>query len=119
MNGPIFVDVDGTMTDAGGSAWGNPKKSVIDAVRAAIGQGIEVVVWSARGRKYCLEFCKKHNIKPIACVGKPNTLVDDFVERHGKGFRDDWRMLWLTPEAFAGHEVPAKPRPPRRSARKR
>lgn len=97
----LFCDVDGTLTDAPGHANGNPRPDVIAALKQEIASGEEVVVWSARGKHYCQGFCKANGIKGVTCVTKPAVLVDDFVERHGRGFRDDWRMKWLTPAQFA------------------
>ncbi|HDZ74369.1 MAG TPA: hypothetical protein ENH55_16715 [Aurantimonas coralicida] len=73
---PIFIDIDGTLTDSphkGGS--GLPER--IAAVEALIARGREVVLWSACGTDYVRDFAKKYGLRPIACIGKPDKAVDD------------------------------------------
>lgn len=73
---PVYVDIDGTLTDAPGTAWGQVRAGALDVVRALCKQR-EVVVWSGRGTAYAKAFCEQHGIKPVAALGKPGLCFDD------------------------------------------
>lgn len=89
----IFVDVDGTLTISRHKGWGPPRSDMIEKVKQKIAEGHTVVVWSCRGQGYVKAFCDKYEIKPFACLGKPNVIVDD-KER----IRN--RMRAISPEQF-------------------
>ena len=73
---PIFIDIDGTLTDSP-SKGGSGLPDRIKSVQAMIGRGVEVVLWSGSGTDYVRDFAKKYDLRPIACIGKPQQLVDD------------------------------------------
>ena len=76
MGRPTYIDIDGTLTDDG-KAGGRPKWSRINRVRQMIAEGKDVVIWSGSGTKYAEEFCRHHQIFPLAALGKPDIAVDD------------------------------------------
>lgn len=74
----IFVDIDGTLTKSPCRCWGEPNIEMIALVNQLIDDGHEVVIWSAAGRKYVMDFCDKYGIAgAIAYLGKPNICIDD------------------------------------------
>lgn len=75
-NLPIFIDIDGTLTNSS-KRGGDPIDSRIQHVKTMISQGHDVVLWSATGTDYAKKFAKTHEIRAIACIGKPNICVDD------------------------------------------
>jgi len=93
--GPIYVDIDGTMTHKK-TQGGTPNKEVIALVINLIANGTPVVVWSGGGRDYVKQFCRRHNIAPVAMLGKPNAIIDDCPTIRP----DDGRMPILTPVEF-------------------
>lgn len=82
---PIYVDIDGTLTDDPEYRRGKPLQRRIDHVRQLIRDGYPVVVWSAGGTDYAREFCRKHSLTPMAALGKPHFAVDDKPTIMGKG----------------------------------
>lgn len=81
---PIFVDIDGTLTDSP-QKGGKPLLRRIDAVRLMIRSNKQVVVWSANGTEYAREFCRRHSLTPLAVIGKPNYCIDDNPQIRPKG----------------------------------
>jgi ribonucleotide monophosphatase NagD (HAD superfamily) len=73
---PIFVDIDGTLTDFG-QQGGNPLPERIGKINRLIRKGIEVIVWSGGGTEYAKEFAEKNGIIGAVCIGKPEIMVDD------------------------------------------
>ncbi len=73
---PIFFDIDGTLTKSPDDPSGEPCVERIEAVRALIAKGLEVVIWSARGTTYARNFCREHRLEALA-IGKPAIMVDD------------------------------------------
>lgn len=100
----LFIDIDGTLTDKdhadhlkktkGTCRWANPNREAIGLVKKLISRGHEIVIWSAGGRQYAIEFCDFYGIEPIACVAKPKIIVDDQVDKHLR------KASILTPEQF-------------------
>jgi len=76
MSLPIYVDIDGTLTD-NSEPNGKPLPRRIDKVRLMIREGRQVVVWSANGTDYAREFCRRHGLHPMAVLGKPIFCIDD------------------------------------------
>lgn len=81
---PIFVDIDGTLTD-NDQKGGNPLQRRIDAVRLMIRNNKQVVVWSANGTAYAREFCRRHSLTPLAVIGKPRYCIDDHAGIRAQG----------------------------------
>ncbi len=73
---PIYIDIDGTLTDKD-IKGGNPIQKRIDGVKKLIANGKDVVIWSANGTRYAKWFCQKHDIHPLAILGKPAFCIDD------------------------------------------
>ena len=46
MTLPIYIDIDGTLTNDGENANGEPNQDAIGSVRTLICNGWEVVLWS-------------------------------------------------------------------------
>lgn len=76
MTLPIYIDIDGTLTTAP-RAHAAPNLTRIDNVRDMIERGVPVVIWSASGTEYVQQFCKRYNLRPLACLGKPSYCIDD------------------------------------------
>jgi len=49
----------------------------IERLKRLIDAGVNVVLWSMSGSDYCARFAKRHGIKAVACLHKPNMIVDD------------------------------------------
>lgn len=105
----IYIDIDGTMTLAPNSKWGEPNWPVIEQVKRCIAEGNQVIVWSARGGKYATKFCQKYGIMAIHCLSKPQLIVDDNPD-----IRPRNRMPVILPAEFVEgtawkppHPVPA------------
>lgn len=84
---PVYVDIDGTLTDDPEYRRGKPLQRRIDKVRQMIRDGFPVVVWSAGGTEYAREFCRKHSLTPLLAVGKPYFAVDDKPNITRQGIR--------------------------------
>jgi hydroxymethylpyrimidine pyrophosphatase-like HAD family hydrolase len=76
----VFIDIDGTLTDQPDKAGGRAIESRLRGVRKLIANGIEVVLWSARGAPYVREFARANSIRGVTCVSKPSVVVDDNLE---------------------------------------
>lgn len=76
MDRPIFIDIDGTLTDHG-LRNGNPIPERIEHVKGLIAEGHDIVIWSGTGTAYAKAFCLRHGIAPMFACGKPELLVDD------------------------------------------
>jgi phosphate starvation-inducible protein PhoH len=58
-----------------------PNMKTIEKAKRLAAEGNDVIIWSARGRTYAEKAAKKFGIPAIACLGKPNLMVDDHPER--------------------------------------
>ncbi len=94
MDRPIFIDIDGTLTEDS-KAGGKAIHARVKAVRKRIAAGEDIVIWSGTGTKYAVEFCKSHSIKPLAAIGKPEYCVDD-----NPNIRPVGRVVVLDPKEF-------------------
>ncbi len=74
---PIYVDIDGTLTDVPKAKWGSVHPARIQYIQKLITDGVEVYLWSGGGAKYVRDFAKRYDLFPAACLGKPDWLVDD------------------------------------------
>ena len=74
---PVFIDIDGRLTDNPNKRGGTPLRARIDAVKKLIAAGQDVVIWSYAGSKYAEEFARANGIKAVAAIGKPKYLIDD------------------------------------------
>ena len=77
----IFCDIDGTLTDSP-DAGGNPIIVRIKRIQQFIDEGHELVLWSANGRDYVIDFCEKWGIVGATYLGKPHLLFDDVPKIH-------------------------------------
>lgn len=77
MELPIYIDIDGTLTDSPDNRWGRVIPKRIEAVKRLIANGDRVVLWSAGSDEYAKEFAKKYDLKVHAAIGKPRYCVDD------------------------------------------
>jgi hydroxymethylpyrimidine pyrophosphatase-like HAD family hydrolase len=94
----FFVDVDGTLTykQCSRSIDKVPLRSdVINLVKKLITEGHEVIIWTGN-TGYAKRVAKTLGIDAIACVGKPDVIVDNEQHRFGKKLR---RRV-ITPEQF-------------------
>lgn len=76
MNLPVYIDIDGTLTNSAGSK-GDPIPSRLDVVRGMIKDGTPVVLWSSAGCEYAKTFADENNLDVTAAVGKPDYCIDD------------------------------------------
>ena len=61
MNLPIYIDIDGTLTDSPDTRWGRVVPGRIEAVKRLIASGERVVLWSAGSDEYAKEFAKNQS----------------------------------------------------------
>lgn len=73
----IYCDIDGTLTNRPDGPWGAPNMENIEALKCAISSGHTVVIWSARGERYAIDFSEKYGIDATYCMGKPDVCFDD------------------------------------------
>jgi len=83
---PIYIDIDGTLTDQPGGK-GEIIKSRIAMVKRMIKAGQPVVIWSAAGCIYAKEFVKANGIDAIAAIGKPKLCIDDMKSIKWNGLK--------------------------------
>ena len=94
---PIFVDIDGTLTDDRHKGHGRPIASRIQKLRDHLGAGGELVIWSAGGTDYAKQFAADNGLEGATCVGKPDLFVDD-----NPTVRPGARIKVISPEEFFG-----------------
>jgi hypothetical protein len=74
-----YIDIDGTLTDKQ-KRWAKPIPARIDRVKAMIGAGMNVIIWSGTYR-YARSWCDKYGFtgehEPYAVLPKPNWMVDN------------------------------------------
>lgn len=92
---PIFIDIDGTLTDLPTKKGGNVLNDRIDLIKKLISEGHEVVIWSGGGTEYAKQFALLHGLDKVICIGKPSICVDD-----NPSIRPEERIKVLTPEYF-------------------
>ncbi len=97
----IFVDIDGTMTDAKDKSAGAARNDVIEKVKQLISDGYPVYVWSGNALDYSIAFCKRHGICPCGILPKPNLIVDD-----NPNLLPPSRIARWTPEEFLEADLP-------------
>ena len=76
MTLPIYIDIDGTLTDSP-QRGGKPIESRIEKVRRMAQDGILIVLWSGGGEDYVRLFCQKNCIRVYKMLGKPQSCIDD------------------------------------------
>ena len=82
---PVFVDIDGTLTTVPTQKWGPVIPAHLEALKVLIASGREVILWTGGGSEYARAFAEKHGLNPAACIGKPETVVDDNPTIRPKG----------------------------------
>ena len=94
---PIFIDIDGTLTDVPNAMWGSVYPERIAHVLALIESGRQVVLWSGGGADYVRAFAGRYGLRGATCIGKPDQMVDDCptIRPGGRGAR-------ISPEEFFG-----------------
>lgn len=97
MTMPVFIDIDGTLTDDPVNRFGNPLVYRISKVQELLDSGQQVVLWSAGGGDYAEEFAEKYNIYGAVCIGKPALCVDD-----NPTIRPIGNMKIYSPEEYFG-----------------
>lgn len=73
---PIYIDIDGTLTDKP-SGGGEAIKSQVDIVARLIESGNSIVLWSAGGSDYAKGFAEENGLEVDAAIGKPEYCIDD------------------------------------------
>lgn len=91
----IYCDIDGTLTLTPDEPNGEPRHALIRRLRDLADAGCVVILWSAMGGEYCAAFADRHRIKAVACLPKPDLLIDDNL-----GIRPRTSMGVVTPEEF-------------------
>lgn len=76
---PIYIDIDGTLTDAPDTPNGKVLVRRMNKVRQMVRDGFTVVLWSMRGTEYVKKFARQNALNNInvVCLGKPKFCVDD------------------------------------------
>jgi hydroxymethylpyrimidine pyrophosphatase-like HAD family hydrolase len=98
----VYIDIDGTLTESPRKHDGTPKLQALARVRECIASGHKVVIWSGGGAAYARRFCKKHDLHPAMCLGKPQVIVDDkAMDLLGGPY-----MQKLDAETFAANGIP-------------
>lgn len=74
---PVYVDIDGTLTDTPGRPDGQPYANRIQRLRELMHAGYQVVLWTGGGTAYARRFARQHGLDDAICLGKPGLCVDD------------------------------------------
>lgn len=85
MTRPIFIDIDGTLTDSPKTQHGKAIAKRLDRVRLLLKEGVSVVIWSGGGTEYAQQFVKEHGLDGALAIGKPEIIVDDCPTIRPKG----------------------------------
>jgi hydroxymethylpyrimidine pyrophosphatase-like HAD family hydrolase len=94
----IMVDVDGTLTSEqrGRSFYKCPiRQDVVDKVKKLASEGHEIVIWTGN-TKYAKDVAEKLGIPAVACIRKPDLMIDNQVHKMKRRFK---RNI-ITPEEF-------------------
>jgi hydroxymethylpyrimidine pyrophosphatase-like HAD family hydrolase len=94
----FFLDIDGTLSSVQKtkSVFKCPlRQDVIDKVKKLQSEGHEIVLWSGSS-KYAFAVSQQLGINAIACVRKPDIIVDNQVGRWGKRLKN----RTISPEDF-------------------
>ena len=94
----IYCDIDGTLTDAPHHPYGKPREDIIQKLIDAIDLGHDVVLWSGRSATYVKAFASQYGIDAIACLSKPQLVIDDKPEIRHLPKEDRYKPI--TPEEF-------------------
>lgn len=94
---PIYIDIDGTLTDRPDHPWGAPIAFRIAWVKTMIEEGKSIVLWSGTGTAYVRAFAEQHGLGAAVCIGKPEMCIDD-----NPGIRPEGRMRIVGPVEFFG-----------------
>lgn len=84
---PIYIDIDGTLTDDPEYAQGRAVPNRIAKVKEMIEHNVPIVIWSAGGTTYAKRFCEMNGIHPLLAVGKPHRCIDDKPTITGRGLQ--------------------------------
>lgn len=95
---PIFIDIDGTLTNEPEHPWGKVHTTRIDKINRLVELGYQIVIWSGNGTTYARAFAERHGLKGVFCIGKPQVFVDDNPKIRP--------MEYCLPEDFFAFEEP-------------
>ena len=87
----VFVDVDGTLVEwskRNGRFNARLNARLVERLKAE-GDGVDLVLWSRRGRVYAQGMADKFGVTDLFCsiIGKPTTIIDDEGLEWMKGVR--------------------------------
>ena len=92
---PIFIDIDGTLTDKPNQG-GKVLDDRVAHIRRLVRQGQSVVIWSGGGNLYAQDWVDANRLQGIVtAIGKPEKIVDDNPDIRPKG-----RMPIISPDDF-------------------
>ncbi len=77
---PIYIDIDGTLTDDSNFACGKVLPKRVEKIRNMLSAGLPIVIWSAGGGNYARRFIQMNGLNAygdIIGLGKPRFCVDD------------------------------------------
>jgi len=92
---PIYIDIDGTLTDEPVEHWGVPRSERLAKVKRMLAEGMQVVIWSGGGTTYARDWADANGIGGAVCLGKPEFCVDD-----NPSIRPPGRMRIIPPTEF-------------------
>jgi predicted HAD superfamily phosphohydrolase YqeG len=93
---PIFVDIDGTLTNDP-ERYGEAMPERCAWIQHLIDEGFKIVIWSATGTQYALDFVERNGITgALAVLGKPEVCIDDKITVRKEG------LTVLLPEEIFG-----------------
>ncbi len=121
MSRTIYVDVDGTLVfwpgnrpgrypRKGESGYGEDPAINAKLVERLNASDADIVIWSRSGKAHAEWAAKYCNINAIACLSKPNLMVDDSMKwidaNHSKGVQFVGPHDDLSGRRFAMRAVP-------------
>jgi hypothetical protein len=94
---PIYICVEGVLTNDPDHAGGVVRKSVLDKVRELCKSGVPIILWSSAGADYAKKFAAENYLSVSACLDKPGMIVDEKPSIRPKG-----KMPILSSKQFVG-----------------
>ena len=75
----VFIDVDGTLLLWKSRDRAKINHALLNRIKEGLGDGVEFVLWSRRGRIYAEKMANHFEVADLFCaiIGKPTAIIDD------------------------------------------
>jgi hydroxymethylpyrimidine pyrophosphatase-like HAD family hydrolase len=74
MSKTVFVTAEATLIDSNNKII----ESTLTRIKQLKKEGYSIVLWSAKGRRYCESVVELHSLKKVIdmCIAKPSLIID-------------------------------------------